>query len=41
MIEEMMKLDTDSYVTEYNEVIAQISTICQIVTKNPKTVISN
>jgi hypothetical protein len=37
LMEQMMSADTNSYVCEYNDVIAQISQICSIIVKNPKS----
>ena len=38
LMEYMLSADTNSYVCEYNDVIAQVSSICQLIVKNPKTV---
>ena len=36
LMEQMMSADTNSYVCEYNDVVAQISSICSLIVKNPK-----
>jgi hypothetical protein len=40
-MEYMLSADTNSYVCEYNEVIAQISSMCQLIVKNPKSIPPN
>jgi hypothetical protein len=37
LIEEIMGAETNSYVNEYNDIIAQISYVCQSISKNSKS----